>query len=295
MKENSEDQKKSSFFEKFKNSDNKAVSILREFLWVIIVVGAIAALLFAVSGTWPAVVTIESESMVPHMNVGDLVFVVQADRFGPLQSWTEGKETGYTKFGDYGDIIIYKPNGGTKAQIPIISSLPFIGDPVSQMLGAHPIIHRAMVYEGPGSTLVAYVNPSGGKHTPTSYIPITKDNFTAQGSIIPSPDPDIGFIVPLNSTDSHGGYITKGDNNWRSDQGSGLSHYTSLGAIEPVKPEWIVGKALFAVPLVGYLPLNIIPVAIIIILLILLHEWYLRNKENQKSQAKPGKKNKQKK
>jgi signal peptidase len=282
MKDTGEDKQNTSILEKFKNSDNKVVSLLRELLWVIIVVGAIAALLFAVSGTWPAVVTIESESMVPHMNVGDLVFVVQEDRFGPLQSWTEGKETGYTKFGDYGDVIIYNPNGGTTTPIP------FIG-------GAHPIIHRAMVYEEPGSTLVAFVNPSGGKHTPTSYIPITKDNFTAQGSIIPSPDPDIGFIVPLNSTNTHGGYITKGDNNWRSDQGSGLSHYSSLGPIEPVKPEWIVGKALFTVPLVGYLPLNIIPVAIIIILLIILHEWYLRKKETPESKVKPGKKNKQKK
>ncbi len=282
MKDSGEDKENTSIFQKFKNSDNKVVSILREFLWVIFVVGAIAALLFAVSGTWPAVVTIESESMVPHMNVGDLVFVVQADRFGPLQSWTEGKETGYTKFGDYGDVIIYNPNGGTK------SAIPFIG-------GIHPIIHRAMVYEQPGSPLVAYVNPSAGKHSPTSYIPITKDNFTAQGSIIPSQNPDIGFIVPLNGTDTHGGYITKGDNNWRSDQGSGLLHYADLGPIEPVKPEWIVGKALFTIPLVGYLPLNIIPVAVIIILLILLHEWYLRKKENSKIQTRPGKKSKNKK
>jgi len=282
MKDTSEDQENSSIFEKFRKSDNKVVSLLREFIWVIIVVGAIAALLFAVSGTWPAVVTIESESMVPHMNVGDLVFVVQADRFGPLQTWTQGNETGYKKFGDYGDVIIYNPNGGTK------SLIPFIG-------GVHPIIHRAMVYEQPDSTLVAYVNPNGGKHTPTTYIPVTKDNYTAQGSIIPSPDPDIGFIVPLNSTDTHGGYITKGDNNWRSDQGAGLAHYTNLGAIEPVKPDWVVGKALFTVPLVGYLPLNIIPVAIIIILLVLLHEWYLRRRENTNNQVKKGKKSKNRK
>ena len=71
------------------------MSILREFLWVIIVVGAIAALLFAVSGTWPAVVTIESESMVPHMNVGDLVFVVSADRFrGICSPGTRGRKRG---------------------------------------------------------------------------------------------------------------------------------------------------------------------------------------------------------
>jgi signal peptidase I len=281
MKDNSEDKKNPSIFEKFKNSDNKIVSIARELLWVVIVVGAIAAALFAVSGTWPAVVTIESESMVPHMNVGDLVFVVQADRFGPVQTWTEGKEAGYTKFGDYGDVIIYNPNGGTK------SPIPFIG-------GIHPIIHRAMVYEEQNSTLVAYVNPSGGKHSPTVYIPVTKDNFTAQGSIIPSQDPDIGFIVPLNSTNTHGGYITKGDNNWRSDQGSGLSHYLGLGPIEPVKKEWVVGKALFTIPLIGYLPLNIIPVAIIILLLVILHEWYLRRKENSETQGKNGKKPKKK-
>jgi len=284
MKDNKPDPDSRSILEKFRTSENKVVSVFRELLWVIIVVGAIAAALFLVSGTWPAVVTIESESMVPHMNVGDLVFVVQADRFGPIQTWTEGKETGYMKFGDYGDVIIYNPNGGTK------SPIPFIG-------GVHPIIHRAMVYEEPNSRPVAYVNPSGGTHTPTEYIPITKDNYTAQGSIIPSANPDTGYIVTLNGTDTHGGYITKGDNNWRSDQGSGLSHYTSLGAIEPVKPEWVVGKALFTVPLLGYLPLNIIPVTIIIILLIVAHEWYLRKKEENdtKSRGKQGKKSKSKK
>ena len=40
-----------------------------------------------------------------------------------------------------------------------------------------------------------------------------------------------------------------------------------LGVIQPVKPEWIVGKALFAIPLLGYIPLNILPVLIIVILM----------------------------
>jgi signal peptidase I len=276
MTEKEKDKGSSSMIQKFRTSDNKIISILREVLWVIVVVGGIALALFLISGTWPAVVTIESQSMVPHMNVGDLVFVVQADRFGPLQTWSDGKENGYTKFGDYGDVIIYNPNGGTSTPIP------FIG-------GLHPIIHRAMTWQDAGPVEI-YVNPAGGNHSPAEYIPITKDNYTANGSIIPSANPDIGYIVTSTKISPHGGYITKGDNNQISDEGSGLAHYTSLGAIEPVKPEWIVGKALFTIPLLGYLPLNIVPVAIVIILLIVIHELYLNRKQKREDIAKKGKK-----
>jgi signal peptidase I len=276
MREKENEKTTSSLITQFRESDNKIIVILREILWVIAVVGGIALTLFLISGTWPAVVTIESTSMVPHMNVGDLVFVVQADRFGPLQTWTDGEQTGYMKFGDYGDVIIYNPNGGTQ------SLIPFLG-------GVHPIIHRAMTWQDAGPIEV-YVNPSGGNHSPTSYIPITKANYSAIGSIIPSSNPDIGYIINISRNSTHGGYITKGDNNQISDQGSGLAHYAGLGPIEPVEPGWIVGKALFTIPLLGYLPLNIVPVGIIIILIIILHEWYLARKEEQGNTSKKGRK-----
>jgi signal peptidase I len=265
-----------SLITRFRESDNKIIAILREILWVVAVVGGIALALFLISGTWPAVVTIESTSMVPHMNVGDLVFVAQADRFGPLQTWTDGKQSGYMKFGDYGDVIIYNPNGGTQ------SFIPFLG-------GVHPIIHRAMTWQDAGPIEV-YVNPAGGNHSPTSYIPITKANYSATGSIIPSSNPDIGYIINISRNSTHGGYITKGDNNQISDEGSGLAHYANLGPIEPVEPQWVVGKALFTIPLLGYLPLNIVPVAIVIILIIVLHEWYMSRKEGEENASKKGRK-----
>jgi len=61
------------------------------------------------------------------------------------------------------------------------------------------------------------------------------------------------------------------------------NNYRGLGSpIMPVKPEWIVGKAIYAVPFVGYLPLNIVPVIIIVVILMVLHELYLRRKsENE--------------
>lgn len=201
--------------QRFLKSDDPKAGMARDILWVLGVVGGVALFLFLISGTWPAVVAVESESMVPNMNVGDLVFVAAADRYGPLTSWAEGQESGYARFATfpdrqgnqvYGDVIIYKPNGDASV---------------------HPIIHRAIVWY---------------------------ENTTEPG------------------------YITKGDNNPTVDQDA---YYTGIGAIQPVKKEWIVGKALFAVPLVGYLPLHIIEFAVVIILFLIVWEWYSRRKQEK--------------
>lgn len=203
----------------FRESERPVVSLARDLLWVAAVVGGIALFLFLFSGTWPAVVTIESESMVPNMNVGDLVLVVDEDRFGPLTTWDDGRWTGHTSFGDYGDVIIYRPNGADSV---------------------HPIIHRAIVYADD-----AAVEESG-----------------------------LGAYYD----DPHGGYITKGDNNPSTDQPN--LRIAGVGVIEPVKKEWIVGKALVAVPLVGYLPLHLAEFAVLVIIVILIHDFVLaRRKE----------------
>ncbi len=196
---------------RFYESDNPWVSLARDLLWVVAVVGGFALVLFLIAGTWPALVTIESESMVPHMNVGDLVFVVDEDRFGSLRTWEEGSQAGYATFGDYGDVIIYRPNGEDRV---------------------NPIIHRAMAYS----------------------------------------DADLG-------------YITKGDNNQLVDQ---QGYYQGIGVIEPVRKEWIVGKALFSIPLLGYPALHLVEFAAIVIVFMLLYELIFGRKEGS-GDAKRGK------
>jgi signal peptidase len=218
----------------FRESDHWAVSLARDILWVVTVVGGVALALFLLCGTWPAVVTIESESMVPHMNVGDLVVVVQKDRYGTFETWTDGSSSGTIKFEDYGDVIIYKPNGLTSV---------------------HPIIHRAIQYVEPG-----IVTQMKGKNLSVTY------------------------------TAPHSGYVTWGDHNRNPDQ---LAIYPGIGQIEPVKDEWIIGKALFSIPLVGYLPLHIIEVTIIIVVIMILYEMYQRSQENkQESRRKKNRKQK---
>jgi signal peptidase len=218
--------------ERLRDPEDRWASVARDLIWVVGVVGLIALALFLVSGTWPAVVTIESESMVPNMNVGDLVLVVAADRYGTLMTSEEGALTGYGKFntypnsaGDpvYGDVIIYRPNGNTQY---------------------HPIIHRA----------IEYVNES--------------EAAARYGAV-------------------HGGYLTKGDHNTIIDQDGS---YAGIGRLQPVKPEWVVGKALVAVPLVGYLPLHLFEVAAVVIVLMLVFElWSSRrggDPEAQRSKQK---------
>ena len=239
MADGREDRSLRSYIDQFRTSGHWAVSLARDILWLVAVVGGIALALYLVCGTWPAVVTIESESMVPNMNVGDLVVVVEKDRYGDFQTWVEGKGTGYMKFNDYGDVIVYRPNGvsASTLPVPLISTAP------------HPIIHRAMMWieaKDIEKNLSAYYTP-------------------------------------------HAGYITKGDHNRNIDQ---VAVYPDIGLIEPVKEEWVVGKALFTVPLIGYLPLHIVWVTAIILVLMGLHEIYLRSREQGKNASgkKTGKK-----
>lgn len=216
MKNTRKDKKnEESVLQRFLKSDEPVFSYARDAAWIVIVVGLVALLLFLFSGTWPAVVAVESESMVPNMNIGDLVFVAAPDKYGDLMTWNESIESGYGKFNEYpdlggnrvyGDVIIYKPNGQDSI---------------------HPIIHRALMWYDDGN---------------------------------------------------YSGYITKGDNNPAPDQMGGIS---GIGIIEPVKPEWVIGKAVFSIPYVGYAPLHIVEFAIIIIILMVIHELYLNSKEKK--------------
>ncbi|MFW5950200.1 MAG: S26 family signal peptidase [archaeon] len=99
----------------------------------VFVVLAIGAFLFAASGVWPPLVAIESGSMDPHVKQGDLVFVMEEQRFPGdgahgetgIVSAAVGADTEYRTFDGYGDVIVYQPHGNA---------------------GATPIIHRAMFW-----------------------------------------------------------------------------------------------------------------------------------------------------
>jgi signal peptidase len=160
-------------------------AFVREVLTSALVVVAVGALLFAVSGIWPPMVAIESGSMEPHLQTGDLVFVMEEHRlpgsgtYGDtgVVSAAAGARTGYAKFAEPGDVIVYAPNGDRSET---------------------PIIHRARFW--------------------------VNDSENWYGEADPRYVGDASNCLELrNCPAPHGGFITKGDANPRYDQATGIS------------------------------------------------------------------------
>ena len=206
---------------------SEGASFVRDILLILLIVAGIGLVLFGVSGTWPALVAVESGSMDPNLPTYSLVFVVDENSFGGWMTQEEAKASGSSKiFNEYGDVIVYQPNG---------------------MTGVTPIIHRAIAE-------------------------ITKEESAA-----------IGF----SGDAAHAGVITKGDNNVTNpypDQFGSFPGY-GISRMEPVKEEWIVGKAVFAIPLIGWVPLHLIEsilIAAVIIVCIEVVSRVLAKRKNRK-------------
>lgn len=102
--------------------ENPWVSLGKDLLSVVAVVIIFMVLSKLAFGLWTPMVAVESGSMEPHMQVGDIIFIKSADRVN-ITTNEEGKSTDYKSFSDYGDVILYRPYGEE---------------------GVTPIIHRAM-------------------------------------------------------------------------------------------------------------------------------------------------------
>ncbi|MCL5666042.1 MAG: S26 family signal peptidase [Candidatus Thermoplasmatota archaeon] len=218
----------------------KAKTIAEITIPLIIVVFLVSVTLY--SGIWPPVSTVASESMTHSdywdpgtLNVGDIVFVKKVDNLpGPVITYVIGRETGYSTYGEYGNVILYKnPSGET-------------------------IIHRAIFYlYWNGST------PEVQGYHGQSWI-IINDSYV----IIM----DMGYahrnlFVNLKGMQGHNGFITAGDYNLAvaaapikfnstltvyeaADQNIGITNL-------PVSKN-IVGIAFWDIPWFGLIKLNIL-------------------------------------
>ena len=108
------------------------IGIVREILSTAALVLLIGGLLFAVSGVWPPMVAIKSGSMEPHMSKGDLVFIMDDERLAGegavdgtgIVPHEVAEETDHQKFGDGGDVIVFRPDNQTNTD-PIIHRTKF--------------------------------------------------------------------------------------------------------------------------------------------------------------------------
>ena len=162
------------------HTDHAAVSMVRELALSVAIVLVIALILFAASGVWPPLVAVESDSMEPQIMTGDLVFIVEPDRYAATGA-IDGtgvvpadiaKTHGHESFDGPGDVIVFAPNGD---------------DDVT------PVIHRAHLWVTEGENWYD----------------------RADSALIGEADD----CDELNNCPApHDGFITHGDNNQRYDQ-----------------------------------------------------------------------------
>jgi len=106
---------------KEENSEDEGDSIYVEtgkFVAETIIISAIIiGIPFLISGVWPPFVSVISDSMEPNMTRGDMVFIVQNDRFTE-QGSIDGISV-ESQENKKGDVIVYYPNGNN-SKTPVI-------------------------------------------------------------------------------------------------------------------------------------------------------------------------------
>jgi len=112
----------------------------------LIIVAIIIVVAYAATGTWHIGFAVESGSMLPNMNVGDLIFV-QAPQRTDIITCEEGKLADYKSFNGYGDVIIYRPNG-LSSTTPIIHRAMYWVEKGAKMPDETPAPHAGYITKG---------------------------------------------------------------------------------------------------------------------------------------------------
>lgn len=128
------------------DTKDTVTELIRDVVTTLITVAVIIGIGIVLTGTWPFMVAVESGSMEPHMHRGDVVFLVSPDRT-KIITWEEGKEMGYKSFGDYGDVIVYYPNGD-KSRTPIIHRAMYWVEKGEPMPNGEPAPHSGYITKG---------------------------------------------------------------------------------------------------------------------------------------------------
>ena len=227
-----------------------AKDVIVGILLAMVILALVLGGLFLYSNTWPPLSVVESQSMqhdaytsyIGVIDTGDMVVIRESNGLDVV-TYVEGAQTGYSRFGGFGDVIIFMPSGD---------------DTVT------PIIHRAIIWLDK--------NTSGGWDAPSledyqgNWAVSSGDGWRGMtGTLILH---GIGYanvsvIIELDDMNPHSGYVTMGDFNWRYVPGPvpriGLIDQSEHGrsAYDLVSTDWVKSKAMVEIPWLGSIKLLI--------------------------------------
>jgi signal peptidase I len=226
--------------------------LIKDIIFVIVVVGAISLLSQLTLGLWTPMVAVESGSMVPNLNIGDIILVQGASRVTVIP-WDEAEKVNYTTFNHPGDVILYRPYG--KESMNLLDQFKMVIGISPGQEKATPIIHRALSFVKTGEPMW-----KGGPNAPFS-------GYITKGDHNDVIDQNAGQLFGLAKTsyiESHRDDIIDVGSNISLDKATGAILYKTengtfvgdgISYLTPVKKEWVIGVARAKIPLVGYVRL----------------------------------------
>jgi signal peptidase len=225
---------------------------VKDIIFVIVVVGTISIISQIALGLWTPMVAVESGSMVPNLNIGDIIVVQGATRT-EVVTWEQGEETGYSAFNLPGDVILYRPYG--KDSLNLLDQVKMLVGIAPSSDKATPIIHRALQWveegepmweDGPAAPFSGYITK--GDHNEVIDQQAGQIFGQARNSYLLEHQSQIEEIGDSVLLDKESGLIIyKTDN--QSYVGDGISY------LVPVKDDWVIGVARVKIPIVGYIRL----------------------------------------
>lgn len=195
--------------------------LLKDLAFALAVVAGLVLAVFALTGTWPPVVVVESGSMmhdgtafgrVGTIDPGDLVFVVAVDDPGDVTPAALARlDDGPSRYGAFGDVIIFRTGGGTA------------------------VIHRAMAWVD-----VTVAEDGEPRYTVEGYGVRDARSITI---------PELGLS---DYRPDRAGFLTQGDANRAADQAAGIG-----GTTQPIGVADVLGRAQGEVPWFGLIKLMV--------------------------------------
>jgi signal peptidase I len=190
-------------------------------------------------------VSVESNSMSPNLNIGDLVVVENISK-NDIITYAEAELTGYKSFNLPGDVILYRPYGKDNLTRQDQCQLLLGNSPGQEK--ATPIIHRALRYVKTGEPMW-----KDGPNAPFSGY-ITKGDHN---DVIDQMAGQMFGKANMSYIDSHRDEIMDVGSDRYLDKNTGLIIYTTgngtfvgegTSYLTPVKEAWIIGIVRTKIP-----------------------------------------------